>query len=91
MRNTGTKMAITFRSMVTAACLFTLSTCAFGAPPGNDDCIDAGVAVGGDNPFTTIDATTDGNPDAVCLNLLVSQIDNDVWFNWTATVTEQVT
>ncbi|MCH7871754.1 MAG: hypothetical protein IID33_08635, partial [Planctomycetes bacterium] len=84
-------MAITLRSMVTAACLCTLSTCAFGAPPDNDDCIDAGVAVGGDNPFTTIDATTDGNPDPVCLTNLVNQIDNDVWFKYSAECTGNLT
>ncbi len=37
--------------------------------------------------FSTVGATTDGNPDAACLFFSVSQVFNDVWFCWTAPAT----
>ena len=92
-RDTGTSWAITLRSIVVTACLFTPSIAALGVPPDNDDCINATVAVDGDTPFTTIEATTDGNlvPPICVSGNVFTQIDNDVWFQYLAECTGDLT
>ena len=51
----------------------------------NDDCADRTAISGtGVFDFDNTAASTDGAPDALCDEFGVSQIDNDVWFTWTA-------
>jgi|GEM_PF-1662912 len=61
---------------------------ACGPPPAtNDNCPDADVVVGlGTFPFDNSSASQDGPPHAACLAFGADQIDNDVWFAWTAPV-----
>ncbi|MHC5004673.1 MAG: hypothetical protein ACYTJ0_16290, partial [Planctomycetota bacterium] len=60
-------------------------------PPGNDSCEDAEAIDGeGTFPFNNGDATTDGPPSALCESFGDDQIDNDVWFCWTAPCTGDV-
>lgn len=60
-------------------------------PAANDDCDDA-IAIAGEGtfPFDNSAATTDGVPDGLCLAFGTDQIDNDVWFCWTAPCTSDV-
>ena len=62
--------------------------CACGPPPppaGNDDCANASpIAGAGMFVFDNSAATTDGPPNPLCLDFATDQIDNDVWFCWTA-------
>ncbi|MEM8713213.1 MAG: hypothetical protein AAGG01_19890, partial [Planctomycetota bacterium] len=61
---------------------------AIAAAQGADDCANAQVITGtGDWNFLLFTATTDGSPDGLCNFFGQTQIENDVWFNWTATVT----
>ena len=62
---------------------------AFSAAPafaqGDDDCTMAQAIMGtGVFAFDNSAATTDGVPDALCNAFGTSDIDNDVWFSWTA-------
>ena len=51
----------------------------------NDDCADRTAISGtGVFDFDNTAASTDGAPDALCDEFGTSQIDNDVWFTWTA-------
>ena len=52
-------------------------------PATNDNCADA-LAISGAGPhnFDNSAATTDGNPDPLCLSFGLDQIENDVWFTW---------
>jgi hypothetical protein len=51
----------------------------------NDNCANA-IAIGnGVSNFTTCGASTDGQPDDECTAFGFNQIDNDVWFRYTAT------
>ncbi|MHC4991631.1 MAG: hypothetical protein ACYTGC_11695, partial [Planctomycetota bacterium] len=52
---------------------------------GADQCVDA-LPISGEGffPFDTSFATTDGVPDAACDQSGSDQIENDVWFCWTA-------
>ena len=60
---------------------------ASAAAQGADNCMDAQVITGtGDWNFLLFTATTDGSPDGVCDFFGQQQIENDVWFEWTATV-----
>jgi hypothetical protein len=54
-----------------------------GAGPANNICANAAPATNGNNPYTTVGATTDGP--AQCVNTT-----NDVWFRYIATATGQV-
>jgi hypothetical protein len=58
--------------------------------PANDDCENAIAAFDGNNPFSTIGATTDGPPHASCDLAGESQINQDIWFDYTATSTDVV-
>jgi len=52
---------------------------------GNDNCANAQVVTGnGPFAFENGAATTDGNPDPLCLSFGTDQIEHDVWFTWTA-------
>ncbi|MDA1263024.1 MAG: hypothetical protein O3B75_09040 [Planctomycetota bacterium] len=62
-----------------------------GAPvgPPNDNCADASVAIVGSNPFDTNGSSTDGpNPTDPSCGAFDASFFNDVWFNFTATTTE---
>ncbi len=55
---------------------------------GSDTCSTAQAITGtGLFPFNNTAATTDGVADPACLQSGQNQIDNDVWFSWTATAT----
>jgi hypothetical protein len=54
-------------------------------PAPNDACADRIEITDGVHDFTTVGATTDGNPSAVCSAFGVDQIFNDIWYNYTAT------
>ncbi len=55
------------------------------APPGNDDCsLAASIAGTGLFAFDNRGATTDGVGDPTCQVFGSDQIENDVWFDWTA-------
>ncbi len=61
------------------------------AAQGADDCANAQVITGtGDWNFLLFTATTDGSPDGVCDFFGQQQIENDVWFEWTATVSGSI-
>jgi hypothetical protein len=56
------------------------------AQPANDDCFTPESISGfGDFPFSTVKATTDGEPSASCFFFGQDQIYRDIWFRWTAT------
>lgn len=58
---------------------------AAAAQPVNDDCLSPEPIAGfGAFPFSTVDATTDGEPSPSCLFFGQSQIYRDVWYRWTA-------
>ncbi len=61
------------------------STCQI-EPIGNDDCSTATVAVDG-TPYSTVDSTLDGSAPVPC----DANMDNDVWFQYTATCTGEAT
>ena len=58
-----------------------------GAGVGNDDCADATSVVPGTYDFSTLGATTDGpdQPGSPCDQFEESNVNNDVWFEYTAT------
>ena len=56
--------------------------------PANDDCENAILAFDGKNPFSTIGATTDGPAHPECLNFGGDQVNQDIWFDYVATVTD---
>ena len=59
---------------------------------GSDDCANAEQIAGdGVFRFDNSTATTDGLPHAACLAFGQDQINNDVWFCWTASITGEVT
>jgi len=67
-----------------------------GGPPANDDCANAIPVTDSitGTQFSTVYATTDGNPipHTMCSQLnLIEQIANDVWFEYTADCTGTVT
>ncbi|HMN97158.1 MAG TPA: hypothetical protein PKC43_11770 [Phycisphaerales bacterium] len=65
--------------------------CQLPGPP-NNNCADASQAFDGPNPFTTIDATTDGPPlPPECNEGFGLAFVNDVWFEYVATQTSVVT
>ena len=65
--------------------LTVLLTCGPLLGQGADDCSNPTVLPGeGVFPFDTTSATTDGAPDATCLQFGTAQIERDVWFSWTA-------
>lgn len=56
--------------------------------PENDDCANAAVATNGTTPFSTENTTTDGLPLAgTCDEGGGTALEEDVWFNYTATCT----
>lgn len=57
-----------------------------------DDCANAEPIFGGGIfPFDNSTATTDGDPDPMCDQNGEDQIENDIWYCWTATCTDDVT
>jgi hypothetical protein len=61
------------------------------AAQGSDDCSSAQPIAGdGQFNFVLLTATTDGAPSAQCNFFGQSQIENDVWYAWTATVSGSV-
>ena len=61
-------------------------------PLENDFCQNASViAPGNDIPFSNLAATTDGLPDALCLNGGSNQIYEDVWYKLTAPCSNSIT
>ena len=58
-------------------------------PPLNDDCADAIAIFDGDTAIDTTTATTDGPAHAVCQ--FDGQTYNDIWFNYTATCSQNLT
>ncbi|HPF37806.1 MAG TPA: metallophosphoesterase [Phycisphaerae bacterium] len=71
---------------------YTLSVTNRSVVDGADDCADA-MPISGtrDFIFNNTDATTDGQPDALCNFSGNNMIYNDVWFDWTSTLTGRAT
>lgn len=68
-----------------------LAPTAHCVPPNNDDCVNAQPISGeGTFLFDNAGATTDGAGDALCAASGTNQIDQDVWFCWTATSSSDV-
>jgi hypothetical protein len=69
-----------------------LHPCVPPPPPDNNTCQDRIVVTDGSTPFSNQDATTEGpdEPDN-CTFLGNTQINNDVWFEYTATCTGEMT
>jgi hypothetical protein len=53
-------------------------------PPANDNCEDRIEIFLGDTPVNTVGATTDGPPHASCDFFGDPQVNQDIWYNWTA-------
>jgi hypothetical protein len=53
-------------------------------PPANDNCEDRVEVLLGDTAFVTVGATTDGPPHASCDFFGDQQVNQDIWYNWTA-------
>ena len=60
-------------------------------PPENDDCANAIEIFNGDTEFSTEFATTDGLEDPLCDSFGTAQINNDIWYTYTATCTDTLT
>jgi hypothetical protein len=56
--------------------------------PANDDCATPAVAVEGANPFSTVGASTDGIPHPECLSFGDDNVNQDIWYTYTASVTD---
>ena len=68
-----------------AAVTAALSSCAFAAAQGANDCASAQSTKGyGTYPFSNVGSTTDGLADVLCTFFGNQQIFNDVWFTFTA-------
>lgn len=78
------------RSTAFPRAIFALvSLAAQSAAQGSDDCSGATAIHGhGLFAFDLSSATTDGAPDRLCDPSSGGQIENDVWFAWTAMATE---
>jgi hypothetical protein len=73
-----------YRSVLVAS-LLVAATAASASAQGSDACATAQLVAGtGTFPFSSVGASTDGTPDPACLFFGVSDIFNDVWFQWTA-------
>jgi hypothetical protein len=57
-------------------------------PPANDACTSPATAVDGDQAFSTIGASTDGNAHPECLSFGDDNVNQDIWYNYTATATD---
>lgn len=58
----------------------------------NDDCLSGAVVTDGTTLFSTIGASTDGEPDVtLCLQNLFDDIGSDIWYEYTATCTGELT
>ena len=92
IRLAGYEFALRLRSVATVVVILALSTRAFGGgAPVNDNCTNATVATAGNMPFSTLSATTDGNPAELCETNTQNQIFNDVWFKHLADCTGDLT
>jgi hypothetical protein len=56
--------------------------------PVNDDCANALPVNGGNTPFSTIGATTDGLSHPECLSYGDDNVNQDIWFTYTASQTD---
>jgi hypothetical protein len=59
-------------------------------PPFNDNCENAIAISKGNTAFSTIGATTDGPPHPICLAFGDDQVNQDIWFNYTASQTDML-
>lgn len=72
-------------SRLAAAMLAASCAASLAAQPANDSCFEPEAIAGfGSFPFSTVGATTDGEPSAACLFFSQSQVYRDVWYRWTA-------
>jgi hypothetical protein len=62
-----------------------LQPAGIAGPPANDACTSPAIAVDGDQAFSTVGATTDGVPHAACLSFGDDNVNQDIWYNYTAT------
>lgn len=60
-------------------------------PSQNDLCDDAEEITDGTYNFSTVGATTDGDPSPLCLNFGTDQVGQDIWYNYTATCSQTLT
>ena len=58
-------------------------------PPANNDCANATAVSDGNTPYTTVNATTDGPSEPNCGFGGAAQVNQDVWFTYTASCTGQ--
>jgi hypothetical protein len=73
------------RTRLAAIALAISAAAAAAAQPVNDDCFSPEPIAGfASFPFSTVDATTDGEPSPTCLFFSQDQIYRDVWYRWTA-------
>lgn len=63
--------------------------CGPGGPPANDNCANSVPILDGDTDFDTTNATTDGAAHQGCM--FDGQTFNDIWFDYTATCTGDLT
>ncbi|HEY3244726.1 MAG TPA: hypothetical protein VGM03_15405 [Phycisphaerae bacterium] len=61
------------------------------APLLNNNCADAIPISEGDTPFSTVGATTDGNDHVSCYFGFPSNVNQDIWYNYTAPCSGDVT
>lgn len=78
----GGYMAATGMGTLNISCLI---------PAGNDNCDGATEVTDGQYSFSTIGATTDGQPDAICAAFGDNNVNQDIWFNYVATCSQTLT
>jgi hypothetical protein len=66
-------------------------TCGDIGGPANDDCEDSLSVSDGATVFSTIGATTDGPPSSLCNFFMDNQVNQDIWYHYTATCSEMLT
>jgi hypothetical protein len=69
----------------------TLPQQGIAGPPANDDCEDAIEVFEGGTAFSTIGATTDGLSHPECKSFGDDNVNQDIWFTFTATQTNALT
>jgi hypothetical protein len=75
--------------LLSASALAVLTCATTAYSQGSDACTTAQAIAGlGTFAFDNSSATLDGAPDALCYEFGTSNIENDVWFEWTAPSTE---
>lgn len=89
MNRSSLRRALPLRCVLGAAA-GALLVAAAGAQGANDCGNAQAISGSGDWNFLLFTATTDGLPSSVCQAFGTDQIENDVWFAWTATTTGDV-